>query len=131
MQKILLLVAVLCFSLLCKAQNNNIRGMYVADIPIWLGDTAQENTILRYAQANNLNYITIYSLQDFNWTSSTKKNLLGKFIRKAKTTYGIIQVGASSEKSSFFLNDLIPYNNGRTDTTDRFNVFNFEFEFWL
>ena len=79
---------------------------------------------------NAFNYIAFYSLSGFDFTSTTKKNLLAAFIRRAKTSYGINMVGAVGENSTRFFNEILPYNNGRTSQLERFDVFNFEFEWW-
>ncbi|MBP6334784.1 MAG: T9SS type A sorting domain-containing protein [Bacteroidia bacterium] len=112
-------------------QSNNVRGMYVKDIDNWLGDAAAENAILAYAQGNAYTYITFYDLGSLNFNSSTTKNTLASLINRAKTQYGLLQIGAAGENAAFFSNNIIPYNNGRGAATEKFDVLNFEFEFWV
>ncbi|TAH39161.1 MAG: T9SS type A sorting domain-containing protein [Bacteroidetes bacterium] len=112
-------------------QSNNVRGMYVKNIDNWLGDVAEENAILTYAQGNAYTYITFYDLGSLNFNSSTTKNALASFINRAKTQYGITEMGAAGETASFFSSNIIPYNNGRSLATEKFDVLNFEFEFWV
>jgi hypothetical protein len=114
-----------------NAQSTNIRGYYLKDLNGWLGDSTQENTILRYAQNNNLNYIIMYDLGSFDFRSTSNKNKLAFFIRKAKTQYGLFQIAASGEIYQFFKDNIIPYNQSRFSQLERFDVFNFEFEYWV
>ncbi|MBK9412279.1 MAG: T9SS type A sorting domain-containing protein [Bacteroidetes bacterium] len=124
-----LLLFIMFYSLPAKGQSNNIRGMYVNSTSSLLGDSSLENQILRYAVANDLNYMTLYDLNNISWTS-TNIAKLAVFISKAKTQYRIVQVGASGETYNSFATRIMNYNN-RVLPIERFNVFNFEFEFWL
>ena len=108
----------------------NIRGFYLSGITNWLGNATKETEILQYAQGNGFNYICLYNLTLVNWNSTAEKNKLASFIAKATTQYGIIQVGAVVENYAFVVNNILPYNNSRTNTNEKFNVINLEFEFW-
>ncbi len=112
-------------------QANNVRGMYVKDIDNWLGNASSENALLTYAQGNAYTYILFYDLGSLNFSSSTTKNALASFINRAKTQYGLLEMGAAGENSAFFSNNIIPYNNGRSLATEKFDILNFEFEFWV
>ncbi len=127
--KLFLLSALLMMSISGFAQN--VRGFYLQDVGDWLGNATKENQILSYAQGNGFNYILFYDLGDINWTSTTEKNQLGAFIRKAKTTYGITQVGGVVEYAGYVSQKLIPYNTSRTSSLEKFDVINLEFEFWV
>lgn len=121
------------FFLICLTsfgQANNVRSFYLKDIHVWLGNTTTENAILNYAQGNAFNYIIFYDLGSLNWSSTTVKNNLAAFLSRARANFGITQFGASGEIYSFFTNSIIPYNNSRTSASERFDVLNFEFEFW-
>lgn len=113
------------------AQSNNIRGFYVRDCTSWLGNTSEENRILSYAQSNGFNYITLYGLGSMSWSSTIEKNKLATFVSKAHLQYGIDEVGAAGELYSFFSNYVIPYNNSRNYNSEKIDVLNFEFEFWV
>ncbi len=124
----------LLFFLLLTGTNSfaqNVRGFYLQDVGDWLGNTSEENEILEYAQGNGFNYILFYDLGDINWNSTTEKNQLAAFMRKAKTTYGITQIGGVVEYSGYLTQKLIPYNNSRTSSKEKFDVINLEFEFWV
>lgn len=130
-KKIGLLLVFILLSISSFSQSTNIKGFYLKDLNGWLGDTAQENTILRYAQNNNMNYIIMYDLGAFNFTSTTNRSKLAAFNKKAKTQYGIFQIGASGEIYSFYRDAIIPFNRSRHLQSERYDVFNFEFEYWV
>ncbi|HRH67236.1 MAG TPA: hypothetical protein PLU53_13115, partial [Bacteroidia bacterium] len=126
-----LLLLLLTWSAVSFSQSNNVRGFYLKNINTWIGNTTSENSILNYAQGNGYTYIIFYDLGSFDWSSTTKKNQLAAFLTKARTTYGMTEMAPSGEIYSFFANYIIPYNNSRTVATEKFNVLNFEFEFWV
>jgi hypothetical protein len=127
--KLFLLVALLLISVGSFAQN--IRGFYLQDVGTWLGNSVKENEILQYAQGNGFNYILFYDLGDINWNSTTEKNQLAAFMNKARTQYGILQIGGVVEYAGYVSQKLIPYNNSRNSSTEKFDVINLEFEFWV
>lgn len=126
--KTTLLVLVLIVSTSSFAQN--IRGFYISDVGDWLGNSTKETAILTYAQGNGYNYIAFYDLGDINWSSSTEKNQLASFMSRARTQYGLVQMGAVLETYSYFVNNILPYNNSRSNANEKFDVLNLEFEFW-
>jgi hypothetical protein len=129
---LLLLLTVLQFSnQLVSAQSANVRGMYIRSFDGIIGNRAKEDSILVYAQANAFNYLCLYGLGSVNFSSATNKTNMAAFINRAKTTYGITQVGAAGEIYSFFKDNILPYNQSRTNAIEKFDVFNFEFEFWV
>ena len=128
MTKLLVGMFLICFT--AVGQSTNIRAFYVKGINTWLGNTALENAVLTYAQGNGYNYLLFYDLGGLNWTSTTVKSNLAAFLTRGKSTYGITQYGASGEIYSFFANEIVPYNNSRTIASEKFDVLNYEFEFW-
>lgn len=122
---------VLGAGLTANAQTSNFRSLYLKDVDVWCGNTTTENTILNYCSGNGFNYIIFYDLGSFDFSSTTKKNQLAAFMSRARQNYGITQFGASGEVYSFFRDYIIPYNNGRTSSAEKFEVFNFEFEWWV
>lgn len=127
---LVLLAGLFLFCLTSFGQSTNIRAFYVKGIDSWLGNTAQENAVLTYAQGNGYNYILFYDLGALNWTSSTVQSNLASFLSRGRANYGITQYGASGEIYSFFSTEIIPYNNSRSNAAERFDVLNYEFEFW-
>lgn len=130
-QKVMkLLAGLFLICLTSYGQSTNVRAFYLKGINSWLGNATQENAILDYAQGNGYNYIIFYDLGSLNWSSTTVKNNVAAFLSRARTNYGMTQMGASGEIASFFSNYILPYNNSRTSANERFDIFNFEFEFW-
>lgn len=125
-----LLIVSFSFAGSVRSQTPTVSGIYVNFINSWLGNTVEEDKILEYCQLNGFNYITLYDLHLLNWSTS-QNNQLAAFLSKARTTYGIQQIGACGENSNFFRNRIIPFNTGRTSAIERFDVFSFEFEFWI
>jgi hypothetical protein len=107
-----------------------LRGMYIDHFSAILGNTVKEDSLLNYMTDSSYNYIALYDLHSLNLTSSTTANMLANFISRAKNTFGIQYVGAVSETYSTFQNKITVYNNSRLNPSERFNVFNLEFEFW-
>ena len=111
-----------------------INGMYVWGLyakgntaETILGNTVKENTLLKYARDNGFNYLICYELQQIipNPTLTTQ---LATFIKKAKTQYGIQQIGASLGEASQG-NLVINYNKTHS-YEERIDVLNLESEFW-
>jgi Secretion system C-terminal sorting domain len=128
-KQILLLLAL--FIIGVSTYGQAVRGFYLTGLGGWLNDQSEENDILEYAQGNGFNYILLYDLGDLNWNSSTEKNQLAAFIKKAKTQYGIDEVGGVVEYEGYAAQKLIPYNNTRNSSNEKFDVINMEFEFWV
>ena len=124
----LLLAFFISFS--SNAQTASLRGIYVDGFSSILGNTVLEDSLLRYAQDSSFNYLALYDLHSANFSSTAAKNQLAAFISKARLNYGITYVGAVGESYSFFQSKIGPYNSGRSDANEKFNVFNLEFEFW-
>jgi hypothetical protein len=132
MKKLTTRLSILFFVLVSFTSTaQNMRGFYVNGFDAILGNAAAETTLLNYTQSNGYNYLCLYSLGSLDLTSVTVKNKLASFISRAKTQYGVSQVGAAGEIYSFFGNYIIPYNASRTVATEKFDVLNFEFEFWI
>ncbi len=129
--KVLFVIVLLSSSLSSSGQSNNCRAFYLPNINVWLGNTAEENTRLNYAASNGFNYIIFYDLHLIDFNNSIQTNKLADFLSRARNNYGITQAGACAESYSFFQSKIIPYNNSRNSASEKFNVLNFEFEFWV
>ena len=129
--KVLLLIGLGSNPQISFGQSNNCRAFYLPHINTWLGNTVEENKILSYAANNRFNYIIFYDLHLLDYTNSIQTNYLASFLSRAKNNYGIIQTAACSETYSFFENKIIQYNNSRNVSSEKFNVLNYEFEFWV
>jgi len=98
-----------------------------------------EDKILKYAAENHITYLALYDLHRIFgrhvmvWDEGLKRNAdleehLCRFIKKAKSQYGITQIGAIGGSARFF-DSLSTYMN-RFPQAD-FDVVNTEFEFWV
>ncbi len=129
----LLLLFFLCFTFFSSAQQT--RGFYVNDFKNIIGDTQKENELLAFAQNEGFNYLLLYNLYYihnnlFNITDPVTSTPLSSFIHRAKTDYGIIQVGAVGETSQSFDN-IDQYNQLQINhPTQLIDIYNIEFEVW-
>ena len=105
------------------------RGLYVDGFNTIIGDTAKENTLLRWAKTNNFNVLTLYGLNYFLPNSISYAGL-ASFIKKAKSNYAIVEVNATGGTTANFTTNVNNYNTSRTNTIERFNWCNLEREFW-
>jgi len=110
------------------------RSLYVDDFASILGDTAEENTLLRYAQDNGIETLLLYELHlihnAYDLTNPASNTILANFISKAKGSYGILNMAATAENPDAFTNVIDVYNTSRTDPNEKFDTYNLEFEFW-
>jgi len=111
------------------------RAMYVDGFASILGDIAQEDALLAYAQTHEIETLLLYELHivhaNHNLPNATTNQVLADFIYKAKTSYGITEMGATAENSDFFTNVIDAYNNSRTEPLEKFDIYNLEFEYWI
>jgi hypothetical protein len=111
------------------------RALYVNNFENILGDTNAENKLLAYAQDNEIETLLLYGLHvvhnNYNLSNSDTNYILANFIYKAKTIYGISDVGATGESGNFFSNVINVYNNSRSESLEKFDTYNLEFEYWV
>ncbi|MCC7232392.1 MAG: T9SS type A sorting domain-containing protein [Bacteroidia bacterium] len=112
------------------AQTPALRGIYIDDFSQILGNSVKEDSLLDYAQDSSYNYLALYDIHAINFNSSSSVAALASFIRRARENYGIQYIGAVGENFNTFQTKVGPYNSSRTNTLEKFNVFNLEFEFW-
>ena len=121
-------------SLLSQPMSNDSRAMYVDDFPNILGDVLAENALLSYAQSYEIETLLLYGLHvvhnTYDITNPATNAILANFIAKAKTSYGVLSVGAIAESGAYFTNVIDPYNNSRNSATEIFDIYNLEFEYW-
>ncbi|HNS13544.1 MAG TPA: T9SS type A sorting domain-containing protein, partial [Bacteroidia bacterium] len=98
----------------------------------------KEDSILRYAAENHITYLNLYDLHriigrnKLMWDENLNQNVdleehLERFMRKAKSKYGITQIGAIGGSANFF--DSLANYMQRFPKAD-FDVVNVEHEFW-
>lgn len=105
------------------------KGVYVDSFDFIVGDTARENSLLRWCKKQSLNALSLYDTKTI-LSSSSNYPKLAAFIKKARSKYGIKSVAAVRSLSSQFTGSTSTYNKSRVDTQERFNVFNLENEYW-
>ncbi len=113
---------------------DTVKGFYVDGFITILGNIPKEDSLLTFAQDSGYNYIALYDLFPINaitpLTNVITAQPLAAFINKAKTTYNISHVGAVAENFEFFRDVINVYNQQHSDTLEKFDVYNVEFEFW-
>ena len=122
-------------SLLQAQLQNATRGIYINNFKEIIGNPIAEDEILSFVQSEGFNYLLLYNLhhiqtQMFDITNEDSALPLIQFIEKAKTQYGIIEVGGVGEKFASF--DKMTLYNEAIDhhPSQKIDVFHMEFEFW-
>lgn len=114
---------------------NNTRGIYINNFKEIIGNQTAEDEMLSFVQNEGFNYLLLYNLyhiqtQMFDITSEDTATPLIEFIEKAKTQYGIIEVGGVGEKFASF-DKMTLYNEVvNQNPNQKIDVFHMEFEFW-
>lgn len=130
-----LLFAVIVLVFACPVAAQDTKGMYVNDFKNIIGDEEKETELLTYAQQQGFNYLLLYNMywihkNVFDLTDPVAAQPLADFIERAKTEFGILEVGAVGEKRSSF-DKLITYQENFSGNANQlFDIFNIEFEFW-
>lgn len=123
------------FSFFYSHAQYSVKGFYVNDFKNIIGDEVAENELLTFAQSEGFNYLLLYNLhhihtQMFDITDPLTALPLSQFIEKAKTQYGIIEVGGVGEKFASF-DKMKLYNATHASNANQLiDVFHLEFEFW-
>lgn len=113
----------------------NLVGLYVNDFRYILGDEAAETQLLEFAQDSGFNYLLLYNLAYIHYNiadleDESESTLLADFIERAKSEYGMVQVGAVGETDASF-DKIQTFNSFNENNWFRtFDVLNMEFEFW-
>jgi Secretion system C-terminal sorting domain len=133
LKKTALIILFLSIFIDLKAQN--IKGLYVDGFKSILGNTLKEDSLLRFTQNNGFNYLTLYQVHLVNANTPLNNaaacTVFTNFISKAKTQYGILQIGVAGENYNFFANNIFPYNQQHTLQSQKIDVYNVEFEYWV
>lgn len=135
MKKTLLLLSILfiCFAL--SAQEDMLKGLYVDGFVDIIDVPSLEDDLLNYAKDNEFNYLIIYNINKihrnrFPLNSEMTDDPFAKFIKKAKTEYGIKRISVVGEKAISF-DPVLQYNLHHIDNDDELvDGFLLEFEFW-
>lgn len=113
----------------------DLVGLYVDDFKNIIGNPAAETELLEFAKDSGFNYLLLYNLSyihthSHDLTDPTEAIVLANFIERAKSEYGVVQVGAVGEKDESF-DKIQTFNSFYGDNWfQKFDVLNLEFEFW-
>ena len=111
-------------------QNTRVyHGIYVDKFQQMIGDTAQENSLLRWCSKYDFNALTLYGVRSVLSTPRLRPSLAA-FIYRAKTQYQIRQVTAIVEHSTTVTGLIDGYNKDQSDPLSRFDFTNLELEWW-
>jgi hypothetical protein len=108
------------------------RKLYVDEFNNILGSYNLEKKLLEFSKKNNIETLILYDLNKvhkrFPLGDPTKNNILASF--RAKLEYNIKEISASGESGDFFIEAIHPYNKSRKKATEKFDVYNLEYEYW-
>jgi len=105
------------------------QGIYIDKFQQIIGDTARENSLLRWCMTYQFNALTLYGVRAVLSTPQLRPSLVA-FIRRAKTQYHIRQVAAIVEHSATVTGLIDSYNKDQSDPLSRFDFTNLELEWW-
>jgi hypothetical protein len=129
-QNLFYLLIILCSNSLFSSE----RALYVDDFNNILGSYNKETKLLEFAKKNNIHTLILYDLNKINkrfpLADRNKNEVLAKFISRAKKNYNIKEISASGETGDFFLKAIHPYNVSRKKASEKFDVYNLEYEYW-
>lgn len=123
------------FSMYLPNPEQELKGLYVNDFKYILGQKDKEQQLLTYAQEEGFNYLLFYNLSYihqhmFDLGKPESAQVLADFIYRAKTEFGIQEVGAVGETSRSF-EGIEEYNSRYGEKVGySIDVYNMEFEFW-
>lgn len=92
-----------------------------------LGNANKEDAFLKFIRNNGFNYLIAYGLEGMSATS-TQATQLASLIKRARSQYGVRQIGAALG-SAAEANTVVAYNNAHA-SDERIDVLNLEYEFW-
>ena len=102
--KTLIVFLFLIFSIIISDGQSYTKSMYVEHFPQnILGNVSREDALLQYAQSRGYTSLILYDMQQIfpikhevpNPTTFPRETELRDFIRKAKTNYGITEIGVT------------------------------------
>jgi hypothetical protein len=111
------------------------RGLYVDCFSNILARPVQQTNLLRYAQANKFDSLTLYGVPNLFYDqvledADQSRTKLASFIALAKTNYGIREIGISGATTKFFADLVAFFAKQEQESSKQFDVLNLEYEFW-
>ena len=113
------------------------RGFYVDDFKTILGNEKAELQLLSWAKKHNFNALSLYMSDILDCGEKNPiRQQFSSFIKRAKTKYGILQIGGVESKSKWFNTDeerinyltMVTYNSQHPDPNEKIDVFQLEDE---
>lgn len=121
--------------LFASSQEELLKGLFVDGFVDIIDISTAEDELLGYAQEHEFNYLIIYNINKihrnrFPLNNEMTDDPFAKFIKKAKTEYGIKKISVVGEKAVSF-DPVLQYNLHHIDNEDELvDGFLLEFEFW-
>jgi len=110
------------------------KGFYVDGFSTILGNQQKEDSLLRFAQNNAFNYLTLYQMHIVHantpLTNVGDAQPFADFVQKAKTQFGIAEIGVAVENFNS-VNTVYHIYNQQHSVSQQIDVYNLEFEFWV
>lgn len=123
------------FLLLFSSLNTEARTLYVNDFDTILGNPQNELSLLNYTLEHEIETLLFYDLHSihasYDLTDNATNTILSNFIVEAKNNFNIQKIGAIGESYSFFNEIIQPYNESRTLSAEKIDIYNLEFEYWV
>jgi len=123
------------FSMYLPIPIQEVRGLNVDGFKDIIGKPDKELALLQFAEREGFNYLLLYDLQEiheslYDLTKPEESQALAQFIKKAKSKFGIMEIGAVGETAKSF--EAIDQYNQLYSGSIFFSidVYNLEFEFW-
>lgn len=135
MKKYILGFFFLCTVLFASSQEEMLKALFVDGFVDIIDISNAEDELLGYAQENQFNYLIIYNINKihrnrFPLNNEMTDDPFAKFIKKAKTEYGIKKISVVGEKAISF-DPVLQYNLHHINDEDELvDGFLLEFEFW-
>jgi len=113
-----------------RAQAPAFKGLYVYSLGDIMGNPLGEDILFRYCRDSSFNSITI-GIGSFDVQNNpTPRAQLAAFIKKGRTRYGIKHFISMVYDYPTLINEVHYYQTTRTDTLEKFDYYNFEYEYW-
>jgi len=135
MEKKIATVLFLLFVFMVQAQEQMLKGLYVDGFVDIIDIPSAEEDLLNYAKDHHFDYLIIYNINKvhrnrFPLDNEMTDDPFVKFIKKAKTEYGIKRISVVGEKAVSF-DPVLRYNLNHIENDDELvDGFLLEFEFW-
>ena len=109
-----------------------IRGLYLNDLNTIVGNSIEENLLFNWVSGWGINEVYCYDLSSILSTNQGKTNM--KLFNTTIRTYGVDKIagigGSSNRLIGNVSNSRVTYNNECDNDLQKFDILNFENEFW-